>query len=211
MQKGQIKWAITQRDGYWSPIIFVFFKFVLSTDFNDILLKKILIQQHWGVGYLKHLAVGPNIYLWTGHVSTGCSLVSLLYFLIIFQQYNWICHRTTACFLLRKVVYLMFQNIHLIGGEVFIDLWLSVWRCRVIRRSPFIMKKNSEWSSIIMWKRGKKLECIFFEFDFVPLKKPSCPSWIKVVYFHTCSQILNNWATRSSGSSKFCHYFYFNL
>lgn len=142
---------------------------------------------------LERWAVGPNIYLWTGQVSTGCSLVSLLYFLIIFQQYNWICHRTTACFLLRKVVYLMFQNIHLIGGEVFIDVWLSVWRCRVIRRSPFIMKKDSEWSSIIMWKRGKKLRCIFFEFDFVPLKMPSCPSWIKVVYFHTCSQIMNNY------------------
>lgn len=28
-----------QRDKYWPPVIFVFFKYVLSTDFNKILLK----------------------------------------------------------------------------------------------------------------------------------------------------------------------------
>lgn len=52
VQKGQIKLVITQKDKHWTPFIFEFLKYVLSTDFNDILLKKVLIQEHWGVGYL---------------------------------------------------------------------------------------------------------------------------------------------------------------
>lgn len=55
MQKGQIRFAITQRDGHWPlrAIIFVYLKYVLSTGFNGILLKKFLIKEHWRVGYLK--------------------------------------------------------------------------------------------------------------------------------------------------------------
>lgn len=35
------------------PLFFVFLKYILSTDFRDKHLKKFLIQQHWGVIYLK--------------------------------------------------------------------------------------------------------------------------------------------------------------
>lgn len=48
-------WAITLRDEYWPPhpLFFVSFKYGLSADFIDILIKKLLMQQHWGVKYLK--------------------------------------------------------------------------------------------------------------------------------------------------------------
>lgn len=36
------------------PILFVFFNYVLSKYFNDTLLKKFMIQQHSGGGYLKN-------------------------------------------------------------------------------------------------------------------------------------------------------------
>lgn len=95
-------------------------------------------------GCTKHLSL-------TGQVSTSCSLGSLFCFLIIFQHYNWICHLTTAGFLRRKVVHLMLQNIHLIGGEVLMETWLSVWRCRVIGESSFTLKEDLKWSSIIKY------------------------------------------------------------
>lgn len=46
-----IKCAITQSDEQQTPntphfFFFVFFKYVMSSDFNDILLEKIFIQQY---------------------------------------------------------------------------------------------------------------------------------------------------------------------
>lgn len=38
-----------------SAIIFCIFKQGLSADFIDILIKKVLLQQHWGVEYLKRI------------------------------------------------------------------------------------------------------------------------------------------------------------
>lgn len=38
LKKGQTKCIMIQRDEHWQPFFFVFFKHVLSTDFNDILL-----------------------------------------------------------------------------------------------------------------------------------------------------------------------------
>lgn len=59
-KKVKIKCARPQWDEYCSLF---FIKYVLSTHFNDTLLKKFLIQRHWGVIFFKRQN-HANVYPW---------------------------------------------------------------------------------------------------------------------------------------------------
>lgn len=59
---GHIKCAKTRRNKH--PLLLCILKYLLSTDFNDALLTKFLIQQHRGVSYLKEQDIFMST---TGH------------------------------------------------------------------------------------------------------------------------------------------------
>lgn len=98
----------------------------------------------------------------------------------------WSLSTTTASVIVPQLTFcwewlfhLMFQNIHLIWYEVFVEAWLFVWRCSVIRGSFFTL---NVWPSLC--KRGQKSFNAFTWVWFCSIKKNVSHAWSLCIFVH---------------------------